>query len=181
MRYVALVEEMKLRGCAPNAIGVQAHVGGWYTPGSFRQCLDDLSQPGVPLQVTEFWARGKSNPSLQGKSPAEIENARANYAGNLYTVAFGHPAVTHFTYWGGGGIDRQTGETLPLYHTLHELVQRQWRTNGSFPTDQEGMLITRAFHGAYFLRYRDKRGNPKVISFEVSPFQENNLLVQADV
>ena len=181
MRYVALVEEMKLRGCAPNAIGVQAHVGGWYTPGSFRQCLDDLSQPGVPLQVTEFWARGKNNPALRGKSQAEIENARANYAGNLYTVAFGHPAVTHFTYWGGGGIDRQTGDTLPLYHTIYELVQRRWRTNGSFPTNQEGMLVARAFHGTYYLRYRDKRGNPGIVSFEVSPFQENNLLVQVDV
>ena len=170
-RYVDLVEAMKHRGCAPDAVGVQAHTGGWYEPGVFRQCLDDLSQTGLPVQVTEFWARAKANPDLKERSDEYVQDAIATYAANMYTVAFGHPAVTHFTYWGGGGIDTKTGEVRPMYKALYNLIKNTWTTKGDYVTDEGGVLSLRAFHGSYYLQYNDQLGNPKVQRFEVLPWQ----------
>lgn len=176
-RYLELVEEMKRRGCAPDAIGVQAHIGGWYQPGVFRQCLDDLSQAGLPVQVTEFWARAKANPDLEGRGAEYVENAVATYAADMYTIAFGHPAVTHFTYWGDGGINAKTGEVRPMYRALHNLIKKTWATNCSYVTDQAGMISLRAFHGTYHLQYKDRLGNPKVHRFEVSPWESRKVTI----
>lgn len=174
-RYLALVAEMKNRGCQPDAIGVQAHIGGWYKPSVFRECLDHLSQSGLPVQVTEFWARADKNPSLEGKSKKEIEEARAEYIANIYTIAFGHPAVSHLTYWGNGGIQTSGEETLPHYHRIKDLIKNQWITRVSRTTDQGGAIAERVFTGKYIIRWNDEQGNMQKEFFTVNANTENRV------
>ena len=65
-RFVELAEALIERGAAPSALGTQAHVGKWFPMSAVQNTFDELSQPGLPLQVSEFWApRGMSKRRTQ--------------------------------------------------------------------------------------------------------------------
>ncbi|MFH5885425.1 endo-1,4-beta-xylanase [Halalkalibaculum sp. DA3122] len=175
-RYVALAELLKERGSAPDAIGTQAHVGGWYTPEVFRESLDHLAEAGLPIQVTEFWAHLEDLPELRTMSESEQTDALIRYITDCYTIAFGHPAVSHFSYWGGGRhFFDENGAPTRVYNALYDLVANRWTTELSLQTDEEGFITFRGFHGDYTGRFRDKRGNRHEFRFSVLPGRDNRF------
>jgi GH35 family endo-1,4-beta-xylanase len=178
-RYVELVTEMQRRGCSPDAIGTQTHIGGWYPPGLFRRVLDDLAQAGLPIQITEFSANPRAEPRLEGLPPRDIDAAVVRYLGDMYTVAFGHPKVNHFTYWGGGRGDllSQAGAGSPAYQALYELIRRQWMTRATLTADSGGVIALRAFQGDYALRYRDRYQALRTARYRVVPAQSSETTI----
>ena len=154
MRYLELAEELKRLGVQPDAIGCQAHIGGKFKLDAFRKAIDELAQSRLPVQITEFWSKEKDFSHLR-EDPSELEKALANYVCSIYTVAFSHPSVSHFTYWGGDQFFDQNGEPTLLYRKLHDLIKGQWTTRLTASTDDQGKLSFVGFKGNYQLLASD--------------------------
>jgi len=165
-RYVALIEEMEKRGCMPDAIGTQCHVAGWYSGTEFRQHLDDLSKTGLPVQITEFWARLENAPGAGNKPGKQIREERVQYVRNMYAIAFGHPAVNHFTWWGREMFDDQLRPN-EVYHALDDLLNNQWKTNLKSQSNNQGEIRGRGFKGEYLVLFNDQKGNLRKASFSL--------------
>ncbi len=169
-RFVELVEALRARGAAPDAIGTQGHVGKWFPMDMAWKTFEDLARAKVPLQISEFWAGPSDCPEPDGKNPQQIDAERVEYARNYYTVAFGHPAVEHLSWWGGDEFfDRGGWAPSALYRGLHDLIRTQWWTKAELTSDADGVISTRAFYGDYRLRWRDAAGNPHGRAVHVEP------------
>lgn len=177
-RMVELIKEMQKRGIAPDAVGVQAHTGGsWYHPADVKTILDELATTGVDLQITEFWASPNDLPDKDKMTKQAIEEARAKYAKEFYTVAFSHPQMTSIAYWGFGGMfasfdGSSEMRPLPIYNELRKLIREEWMTFRRERTDSEGRLHFRGFHGEYKLRYRSKDGRVRTLPLTIRSNRE---------
>lgn len=166
-RYVQLVEALRQRDELPHAIGVQSHVGSWYEPDEVVRAYDELAQTGLPIHVTEYWARMQNAPfETEGIPEDELDDMLRNYLCDFYTVAFGHPAVEHITYWGNPFVDSE-GQPTHMYEALYDLVQREWTTNLDVQSNANGLD---AFYGDYILKIKGQR-----LRFSFTP-QENGLV-----
>ena len=174
-RYVALVEEMYKRGCAPDAIGSQCHVVGWYTAEEFTAMLDDLALAGLPLQITEFWAKMKDNP-FSGDA-WEKQSTHAAYVKMIYTLAFAHPQVSHLTYWGSAEWFDEQGNPTYIYETVNSLLKNQWSTQASLTTNDKGEIALEAFYGDYDLVWRDELGNQHPLKISLTEGQHQRTVI----
>lgn len=139
----------------PDAVGLQSHTGAWLTPGAQRAVYDELAEAGLPLHVTEFWAE-TGHLKARGLPPDEIDALQAAYVENYLTVAFGHPAVEAFFFWGfmGDAIrwgERSSHEPKPLFGRVRALLRNTWRTRATLCTDADGVARFRGFYGRYAL------------------------------
>ncbi len=162
-RYVSLIHEMRRRGCAPDAIGSQCHVAGWYTFQEFNTMLDELSEAGLPIQITEFWAKLKDLPFKNMQEEKEQQKALIDYISMIYTLAFAHPGVSHITYWGSKEWFDADGNPTQVYWVLHDLIKNKWMTNESLTTNADGEVALRAFYGDYKMLVQDEKGNTRYI------------------
>ena len=175
-RYVDLTEEMYRRGCAPDALGSQCHVVGWYSSEEFTAMLDELAVAGLPLQITEFWAKLKDCPFAG--SEAEVIEARVEYVKMIYTLAFAHPQVSHLSYWGSSDWFDTQGKPTHLFEAIFGLIKKQWSSQDSLTTNAEGEITLRAFYGDYNLLWRDEQGNQHPVSVSLNKGQpEVNVVV----
>jgi len=166
-RYVELVREMKKRGIEPDAIGTQCHVAEPFTMAEIQNTLDDLSDAGTPVQITEFWA------SLNKK---EVDEKTLAYIENAYTIGFGHKAMESFTYWGSDLI-LQNGDPGPKLKVLEKLITKDWHTKAGFQTNLEGQFETTAFYGTYSLIRAGKE--VKKFQFEMAD-AGNEVILKVD-
>ncbi len=166
-RYVTLINEMKKRGCAPDAIGTQCHVAGWYSAKEFTTMLNDLSQARLPVQVTEFWAHLKDYPFNDGADDTKKEKLLVENTKMIYTLAFAHPLVAHFTYWGGKEWFDNDANPTKLYHAVYELIKTKWATNTELTTNTNGEVELNAFFGEYQIIAQHQNGNqyPTKVNF----------------
>lgn len=179
-RFLDLVAALRERGAAPNAIGTQAHVGRWFPMALVQQVFDELAGAGLPVQVSEFWAALKDHPAPEGLAADRIAEDRLRYVRDYYTIAFGHPAVDHLSYWGGSDFfEREGWVPSPLYRALHDLIRKEWWTDLTLSADSEGWIEARAFHGDYRLVWQDRLGNPHTRALRIEPgrSQEGTLVL----
>ncbi|WP_157972153.1 hypothetical protein [Pleomorphovibrio marinus] len=52
-------------------------------------------------------------------------------------MAFAHPQVSHFTYWGGGDWFDGNGEPNQLYHAMRQLIRNDWFTKKTITSNSE--------------------------------------------
>jgi len=148
-RYVELAKALKRRGCAPDALGTQTHVGGWYSPSLLKTVWDDLSQAEIPLQITEFWAHFDAEPAVQKLKKEEQDFYRQRYVNDCITMAFGHPSVNHFTFWGDDMFFDEQGNATPVYEGVHNLIKKEWTTTLNLNSGDEALVSFRGFKGNY--------------------------------
>ncbi len=179
-RFVELAVEMRRRGCGPDALGTQGHVGKWFPMDLAWKVFDELSEAGLPLQISEFWAGLKDHPDPAEKSEEQLRIDRARYAADYYTVAFGHPSVEHLSWWGGAEFfEREGWVTSLLYQQLHRLIREEWWSDVTLTTDGDGCLDARVFHGDYRLRWRGTDGtlHSQPVRVEPGRSQEGTLVL----
>ena len=179
-RYIALIKELKMRGQAPNAVGLQCHSGPWLYPADQMAFFDQMSEGGLPLHVTEFWAmpdhlkkegtmlvaddgtfktiEKKSKKAGKTYSQEEIDNMQAEYAANFLTCAFGHPSVHAFFWWGllKDAVYWNLGNYTkkPYYEAIKKLITEDWRTPLTrIETNADGVANISGFTGKYLLQY----------------------------
>jgi len=171
-RFLQLAEQLQQRGCPPDALGMQAHTGGWMKHATQLEIYDEMRTSGLPIHITEFWARTK--PLLDAGMPEDEADAwQSRYVQDYLTVAFSHPALQSFHFWGFDGVkwlDKQSCHELkPIYHDLQKLLQEQWMTRQSVTTNADGVATFRGFFTDYQLRYDLGGGTQTAATFAVSP------------
>jgi GH35 family endo-1,4-beta-xylanase len=184
-RFTALFRRLAGEGACPDGLGMQAHTGGWITPVQQQAILDDFSTAGVPLHYTEFW--GGTGPLLKaGIDPDTADKLEAEYVANIMTMAFAHPSVAAFYFWGeitgsfrfkndhnSGGLPTSSHEPKPVYWRVKDLLRREWMTRETLTTDADGKVAFRGFHGDYRLHYRTTSDMPVAATFQILPTQDN--------
>lgn len=180
-RFTALFRKLAGEGACPDGLGMQAHTGAWLTPAVQNAMLDDFATSGVPLYYTEFWA---DNDHLlkAGVDAATAEKMKAEYVANVMTVAYAHPNVEGFNFWGeigksmgfaqdhnSNGMPSSSNNPTATYYRVKDLLQREWMTRERLQTDGSGRLKFRGFFGDYSLRYSIVEGMPAGKTFTVDP------------
>jgi len=193
-RFVELAKRLGDAGYPPSLLGDQTRPA-WIFPSDQVAIYDELSEAGIPLSVTEFWA-GKNElrnkpagqtieseewRKLRGKSAdkeysdEEIEQIRDEFIINFLTCAFGHPNIHSFFFWGFmGDAVRYTGEysshtMSPIYDKLRNLIHKEWNTRLTSKTDSEGRVSFRGFCGDYSVRVKPDIENapPMGLTFSI--------------
>jgi len=183
-RFVALFQRLTDEGAYPDGLGMQAHTGAWLNPASQNEILDELAESGVPLHYTEFWAH-EENLIKAGVGPKMAAAMKAEYVSNVMTVAFAHPAVESFFFWGeitgsfgfrsdhnSSGLATSSHEPTPTYWRVKELLQNEWMTRTSLVTDADGRGRFRGFLGDYTARYATSASMPAGVTFSVDQEHE---------
>ena len=169
-RFLSLVQQLKAALVPIGALGIQTHepLDAWFPPEEVVKTLDLLGSLGYPLQITEF------TPQSSGKSIAGgwregrwTEESQADYAEQIYRLAFGNPAVEVINWWGfsdrdawqpGGGLVTAEYEPKPVYRRLMRLIHQEWETRLAATTDGEGRLKFRGFYGEYEILLKIPQG-----------------------
>jgi len=171
-RYLELLAELQQRGSAPDAVGLQAHTG-WVPLELFDSCLNQMGSAGIPLHITEFWAR-ESELTKMGVDPARAKELTAEYNRQVLTLAFANPHVEAFYFWGFMGaavnLSPNGGYSLnPLYEAIRHQIHEEWGYKAVCATDAEGELTQRLFPGTYAVRRRQANGQWNGTRIEVQP------------
>jgi GH35 family endo-1,4-beta-xylanase len=158
-RYKELIEALKQRGAAPDAVGIQGFFGGWGHHDMDMATLDLLgTETGLPVHITEFQPGGEQVKRLvqSGADRDTVMERMWEYMRNAVTATFAHPAVEAFYIWYDlDYLFNDKGYPSALYRNLHDLIHRQWRTNLTLHTDAHGTLRFRGFCGTYRARIED--------------------------
>jgi hypothetical protein len=174
-RYKQLARALADNGTPPDGIGLQCHFG-WQTPQEQFRFYDEMAEAGFPLHITEFWpSLGRLNaPELSEEAKREKQ---LQYVKDYLTIAFSHPAISSFFFWGffNRAIDRAEGpspalEAKPLYHEIYDLLHKEWKTHVKKTTDSDGFISFKGFYGDYALRYatKGKEQSQSGIAFNVN-------------
>jgi endo-1,4-beta-xylanase len=180
-RFKALFRALHERGCPADGLCMQSHTGGWITPAEQNAILDDFAEAGVPLHYTEFWA-STGHLDKAGLDPRTVARMKAEYVANLITVAYAHPAVAAFFFWGGitnemgfrndhnsGGLPTSSHQPTPTYERVRHLLREEWWTRETVVTDADGVARLRAFHCDHSARYALAGGGRAGVGFTVTP------------
>jgi GH35 family endo-1,4-beta-xylanase len=184
-RFLQLVRVLGDRGCPPGGIGLQSHTGGWVGPAQQAAVYDEMGEAGLPVHITEFSAPTRGLREEGKLSEEEIDGLQAEYVGNYLTVAFGHPAIHAFFFWGFmGRAVRFRGETsahelTPVYETVRRLTREEWTTRERLTTDERGQVSFRGFFGDYALRWPVSEAQQCGARFRVAPEQAMPLTLTA--
>ena len=171
--FYDLVKELQRRGAPLSGLGIQAHEPReeWYPPKRVWETFDKLAELGLPLHITEFHPQSGNKEITGGwRSGTWTEQAQADFAEQMYRLAFGHPAVVSFNIWGlsdrnswlpkGGLIDEEY-RPKPIYDRLKKLIREEWHTSLSAKSDAAGMVKFRGFYGSYKVTLRTADGRER--------------------
>ena len=181
-----LVQNLLLRGCKVDEIGLQLHVfseklwadilrGKAFRPEFMFAVLDLYSELGLPLQITEITIPGLPD------GPEGEEN-QAFVAEKFYRLWFSHPNVRSITWWHTvDGTSKAEGkwksgiltldfEKKKSYEVLRKLIKEEWTTKAAAQSPAQSLAF-RGFYGKYKISYT-AGGKPREI---VLPLHENGV------
>jgi GH35 family endo-1,4-beta-xylanase len=154
LRQIELIKRLRDRNVQPDAIGLQAHTAGWISPRDQWSVYDQLTATGLPIHITEFWAPHDKSMQSDPSRRAEYEARVIEYVEEYLTLAFGHPSVEAFFFWGfmEHAIDwneHSAHLVRPIYHRVRTLLRETWMSSLDLTTDADGVVRGRAFFGDY--------------------------------
>lgn len=183
--YTKQVKELLDRGCKIDIMGVQMHLfnpkeclkiaegDGTQTPEEVRQYLAWLSEPGLPLHLSEITIT----------SPGDDERGRmiqAIIARNLYRLWFSSEPMMGITWWnvvdncGAPGEPLTSGlftrdmQPKPSYYALDELINHEWKTRLTVRPDKQGVVHFRGFRGNYRITWTDRKGKLRTKEYHLN-------------
>lgn len=179
-RLMELTKRLGDAGFPPNLLGDQSRPA-WLMPSAQAALYDELSETGIPLSITEFWANRSDLRGAEGKliieseewrtlginkektgySDDELQEIRDQFVINFMTCAFGHPAVHSFFFWGFINDSVMFSDPVlsnhtlnPVYNKVRDLIHNEWKTRLTARTDNYGKVRFRGFCGNYSARVR---------------------------
>lgn len=171
--YYMQIERALLQGASIDSIGMQFHAfyrkemeeartRELYNPINLYRVMDQYSDFGKPMQVTEVTIPAYSN-------EVEDEEIQAEIISNLYKIWFSHPNMEAIVYWNlvdgyaafakrgdmtsgenyfHGALLRHDLSPKPAFLALDKLINQIWRTNIS-DTVVDGEYEMKGFYGEY--------------------------------
>lgn len=172
-----LLKDLINRGAKVDALGMQFHMRQLQVPrpetafGNFGN-LDNYFNPARALEVMDFYGRLNlplhvseiSLPMYTDLPDGPAAEVQARLLRNFYRVWFSQKDCASIVYWNlcdntaygdenkmrAGLIDADFQEK-PAYKMLDQLVNREWRTEMSGVTNNDGILDWNGFYGKYEL------------------------------
>ncbi len=173
-RYYMQIERALSKGARIDAIGMQYHMfckeetyvndtAKYYNPTHLYKVLDRYSKFNLPIQVTEVTVPAYTESE-------EDEAIQAEIIKNLYKIWFSHKNVEQIIYWNlvdgyaafapqgdmtsgenvfRGGLLRFDLTPKPAYYVIKDLFEKEWHTEVSLETDEEGKAYFSGFYGDY--------------------------------
>ena len=145
--YFKTIQNLLSQNAPVEAIGIQGHFGTQLTPPTrVLEILDRFATFGKPIQITEF------------DIDIDDEQLQAAYTRDFMTAFFSHPAADAFVMWGfwegrhwlpKGAMFRRDWTPKPNLEAYRDLVFREWWTDVTGQTDEDGIFATRGFKGDY--------------------------------
>jgi len=195
--YSLMLENMRLRDARFDGIGMQYHLFFrqedlanqaeiYLNPKSLIETMDMYSRFGVPLQISEI-----TIPSYRvgDRRALELQNELCE---RLYTLWFAHSNVEAIIWWnlvtGGeystrfwdegyfdGSLVNKDFTKKPAYHTLDNLINKEWKTNLEIENSGENEI--RGFFGEYTVEFT-KNGYSKTEKVHLKKGAYNNLVIE---
>ena len=188
-RFYQLAKELQQRGVPISGLGIQAHEPSseWFPPQEVRDTLDRLASLGLALHITEFIPQSGGRKITGGwRTGTWDQQAQADYAEQIYRLAFGHPKVVSINWWGlcdrhiwqpkGGLVDENYQPKL-VYKRLMKLIHEQWTTNLATKSDANGKANFRGFHGTYKVTVKTADGATRSFDCGLHKGQENKWVL----
>jgi GH35 family endo-1,4-beta-xylanase len=203
-RYIELMNRLGDAGVSPNLMGIQCHTG-WLSPADQMAFYDEMSEAGIPLTVTEFWAnidelKNISQKALEGEEwrafagnrkfenmpEKELEEIRDQYILDYLTCAFAHPNIHSFYFWGFMNMAVKfkneydsSHELQPVFHKVNDLINGQWKTRLTLNTDSSGKISFRGFCGEYSMKIKPENGPAIGHRFYIDKKEDvNNMVIK---
>ncbi|MGC8742931.1 MAG: endo-1,4-beta-xylanase [Verrucomicrobiia bacterium] len=175
-RYYQLLKELIEAGAPIDYIGQQSHMhsGNWQLRQEWG-ILQRLSQLNKPIIFTELsvlsgprrqidWSTER--PAADWNSEPEYEKVQADYLEKFYSLAYSHSnciGIVMWNYtdrraWLGApvGVLRKDGSQKPSFFALDNLINKKWRTSGTFNVNNGKVEIPNAFEGEYLIKVGSK-------------------------
>lgn len=182
--YEILIEGCLEAGIPIDAIGIQSHQHqGYWGVEKIQSVLERFSHFGLPIHFTE-------NTLISGDlMPPEIvdlndyqvddwpttpegEERQAREISELYKTLFAEPSVKAITTWcivdgqwlkAPAGLLRKDNSCKPSYNALFNLIKKEWWTNLTVMTDENGYAEITGYLGDYEARSDGLKGRFKII------------------
>ena len=145
--YFGYVEYLLQNGAPLHALGEQSHFGWLLTaPDRVMEILDRMASYGLPIHITELDIN------------ITDRELQAAYMRDYMTIVFSHPAVEGITLWGfwegahwapDAAFWTRDWQLRPVGKAWLDLVHRDWKTDVTLETDQDGRATLRGFLGDY--------------------------------
>ncbi|MBQ8978233.1 MAG: endo-1,4-beta-xylanase [Oscillospiraceae bacterium] len=170
MDYAHVIEQCLDAGVPISAIGIQSHQHqGYWGAEKLETVLSRFEAFGLPIHFTE-------NSIISGElMPPEIEDLNDYHNDNwqttpefeerqrtqmeeMYRILFSHPLVKAISQWdfadgmwldAPSGIIRRDGSPKPAYEMLYDLIHKEWSTDITAETDENGIIVLDGFKGDY--------------------------------
>lgn len=151
-RYHHLIKKLIEDGAPVDGIGVQGHfwdLNPWWT---IRMKLDFIASLGLPVKITEY----DINPQQQNIT----DQQQADAFGQMMRIAFSHPAVEGFLFWGfwdgrhwidNAGMFNDDKTLKPAADTVFHLIHEVWTTDTNGPIGNDGSFLFNGYYGEYEL------------------------------
>lgn len=141
--YFDFIQRMD-EGCGGQikGIGIQSHMGS------------DLTPPQKVFDILNFFAQLNKKISISEFTMAvDDPELRTRYTADFMRIAFSHPSVSEFLFWGyqSEKADIFTKDGLPgtMGKAFFEMVHGAWKTHFTEATNDKGILHERGFWGQY--------------------------------
>ena len=154
--YYETIKWLLEQGAPVDGMGFQSHIHTLVSPATVYRRIDRFGELGPDIQITEF--------DIQ--VPEIAEDLQAQYARDYLLAVFSHPKTVGVITWLGGmplremptahrdaraqcAFFREDWSIKPIGQMWLDLVEKEWKTNASGSTDEDGKFCTRGFHGRY--------------------------------
>ena len=195
--YARLIEQLVDDDGQPlyDVIGIQSHQhgGAWKNRKIWDVC-ERFARFDVPLHYTETtvvsgekgWNRAERGKSWE--TTADGEKYQAREVERFYTMLYSHPAVEAITWWdftdlgawqrAPAGFLRKDMSPKPAYEVLHRLIRKEWWTQTTAKTDQQGVAGFRGTFGDYNVTVKVPGREPTVVPLTLSRNEKNEFTVR---
>ncbi len=185
-RFYSLLKQLKARNTPIGGIGIQGHEPRemWFSPVEVYKTFDLYQEFGLPIHITELIPQSAGKDIKGWRTGTWTEAAQAEFAGQFYTLAFGHPAIASINWWGlsdknswlkGGGLLDEDYNPKPVYTTLVKLIKEDWMTkNVSLTTGKDGNASFRGFYGKYQVVVTKPGGSQQTFDVHLREKRENH-------
>ena len=148
--------ELLDNGAELDGLGFQGHIGGFPNgiPSVLRTLDDFYDEFGLQAKITEFDLPGTVSEELAGQ-----------YLRDFMTAIFSHESMDGFLFWSfwdgatyknpGANLFREDWRQTPAGDAFIDLVFREWWSDESVVTSDQGLATTRLFKGLYEISYQN--------------------------
>lgn len=174
--YEILIDGCLEAGVPISAIGIQSHQHqGYWGKDKVYEVLERFEHFGLPIHFTEnTLISGDIMPAYiedlndwqveEWPSTPEGEERQAREMEEMYRILFEHPLVEAITTWdfkdgawlgAPSGFLRKDNSCKPSYYMLKDLIHKEWNTDVTLKTDEEGYITVKAYKGDYEISIPD--------------------------